>query len=52
MMSEYETILYQNPVPGVARVVMNRPEMRTAQNLQTPFKGLQGTTVPWRGKAP
>ena len=29
----YETVLYQTPAPGIARIVMNRPEARNAQNL-------------------
>jgi enoyl-CoA hydratase len=36
-MSEYETVTYENPAPGVARVVMNRPEMRNAQNMQMTY---------------
>ena len=36
-MSEYETIVYQMPSPSVARIVMNRPEMRNAQNLQMTY---------------
>jgi enoyl-CoA hydratase len=30
----YETIRYEGPSPGVARVVMSRPESRNAQNKQ------------------
>ena len=31
-MSDYETILYEQPAAGVARIVMNRPAARNAQN--------------------
>jgi enoyl-CoA hydratase len=33
----YETILYETPAPNVARLVMNRPEARNAQNLQLTY---------------
>ena len=33
-MSDYETVLYDQPAIGVARIVMNRPAARNAQNLQ------------------
>ena len=33
-MSDFETLIYEQPAPGVARVVMNRPAARNAQNLQ------------------
>jgi len=36
-MSSYETILYQEPAPGIARIVMNRPAARNAQNLQMTY---------------
>jgi enoyl-CoA hydratase len=36
-MSEYETVLYENPAPGVARVVQHRPKARNAQNLQMTY---------------
>ena len=36
-MSDYETIVYQQPAPGVARIVMNRPDARNAQNLQMTY---------------
>ena len=29
----YETIVVERPEPRVARIVMNRPEARNAQNL-------------------
>jgi enoyl-CoA hydratase len=31
-MKEFQTILYQTPSEGVARIVLNRPEKRNAQN--------------------
>ncbi|MFO7964589.1 MAG: enoyl-CoA hydratase [Desulfobacterales bacterium] len=37
-MEEFETIIYENPTPGVARVVMNRPKTRNAQNLQMTYE--------------
>src|ERR1051326_2792988 len=33
-MTAYETIIVERPEPRIARVVMNRPEARNAQNLQ------------------
>ena len=33
----FETILYDRPEPGIARVTMNRPEVRNAQNLQMTY---------------
>ena len=30
----YETILYEAPAPGVARIMLNRPEVANAQNKQ------------------
>ncbi|QDL96235.1 enoyl-CoA hydratase [Rhodopseudomonas palustris] len=36
-MSSYETILVERPDPAVARIVMNRPEARNAQNLQMTY---------------
>ena len=33
-MTDYTTLLYEHPAPGVARIVMNRPSARNAQNLQ------------------
>jgi enoyl-CoA hydratase len=35
--SVFETVLYETPCPGVARVVMNRPAQRNAQNLQMTY---------------
>jgi len=37
MCAEYETILYEEPAPRVARIVMNRPQARNAQNLQMTY---------------
>jgi enoyl-CoA hydratase len=37
-MSEFETIVYERPAPHVARVVMNRPQARNAQNLQMTYE--------------
>ncbi len=36
-MSSYETILVERPDPAVARIVMNRPDARNAQNLQMTY---------------
>jgi len=36
-MADFETIVYQTPAPGVARIVMNRPDARNAQNLQMTY---------------
>src|SRR3989442_2071869 len=33
----FETIIVERPAPGIARVVMNRPEARNAQNLQMTY---------------
>lgn len=33
----FETVLYDCPEPGIARVTMNRPEVRNAQNLQMTY---------------
>ena len=33
IMSDFQTLLYEQPAPGVARIVMNRPVARNAQNL-------------------
>ncbi len=33
----YETVIYEEPAPGVARVVLNRPAARNAQNLQMTY---------------
>ena len=35
--TDYETVRYEKPVPGVARVVMDRPDARNAQNLQMTY---------------
>lgn len=32
--TEFETIVYETPAPKVARIVLNRPEARNAQNTQ------------------
>ncbi len=32
-MSDFDTLLYEQPAPGVARIVLNRPAARNAQNL-------------------
>lgn len=34
----YSTILYETPADGVARIVMNRPEARNAQNLDMTYE--------------
>jgi enoyl-CoA hydratase len=36
-MPEYATVIYENPAPGVARIVLNRPEARNAQDLQLTY---------------
>ena len=33
-LSELETIIYERPHPRVARIVLNRPETRNAQNAR------------------
>ncbi len=33
----FETVLYDHPEPGIARVTMHRPEVRNAQNLQMTY---------------
>ena len=33
----FETILYDEPRPGVARVTLNRPDKRNAQNMQMTY---------------
>ncbi len=33
----YETIIVERPEPRIARIVMNRPEARNAQNLQMTY---------------
>jgi enoyl-CoA hydratase len=37
MSDSYATLLYQKPAPGVARIVMNRPDARNAQNLKMTY---------------
>src|SRR5258707_3441423 len=34
---EFETIIVERPEPRIARIVMNRPEARNAQNLQMTY---------------
>src|ERR1041384_6937878 len=34
---EFETIVVERPEPCIARIVMNRPEARNAQNLQMTY---------------
>ena len=34
---EFETIIVERPEPAIARIVMNRPEARNAQNLQMTY---------------
>ena len=34
---EFETLLVERPDPRIARIVMNRPEARNAQNLQMTY---------------
>lgn len=36
-MSDYETVRVERPLPRVARIVMNRPDARNAQNLQMTY---------------
>ena len=36
-MTAYETIIVERPDPRIARIVMNRPEARNAQNLQMTY---------------
>jgi enoyl-CoA hydratase/carnithine racemase len=36
-MTTYETIIVERPEPRIARIVMNRPEARNAQNLQMTY---------------
>lgn len=37
-MPTWETILYELPAPNVARITMNRPEARNAQNVQLTYE--------------
>ncbi|MBA1946576.1 enoyl-CoA hydratase, partial [Escherichia coli] len=34
---QFETIVVERPDPAIARIVMNRPEARNAQNLQMTY---------------
>lgn len=34
---DYQTVLYEEPLPGVVRLVQNRPEARNAQDLQLTY---------------
>ena len=36
-MTTFETIVVERPEPRIARIVMNRPEARNAQNLQMTY---------------
>src|SRR5260370_2573321 len=36
-MTAYETMIVERPEPRIARIVMNRPEARNAQNLQMTY---------------
>ncbi len=36
-MPDFETVLYELPAPGVARITQNRPEARNAQNYQLTY---------------
>ncbi len=36
-MTSFETVLVERPEPAIARVVMNRPDARNAQNLQMTY---------------
>jgi enoyl-CoA hydratase len=36
-MDTYDTILYETPAPGIARIVLNRPHARNAQDLQMTY---------------
>lgn len=33
-MSEFQTLLYETPAPHVARIVLNRPDTRNAQDTR------------------
>jgi enoyl-CoA hydratase len=35
--ADYETVIYQQVTPDIARIVMNRPDARNAQNLQMTY---------------
>jgi enoyl-CoA hydratase len=34
---DFETIIVERPEPAIARIVMNRPESRNAQNLRMTY---------------
>jgi enoyl-CoA hydratase len=36
-MPQYNTLLYENWAPGIARIVLNRPDARNAQDLQMTY---------------
>lgn len=36
-MPEFETVIYEMPAPGVARITQNRPDARNAQDLQLTY---------------
>lgn len=38
MSGNFETLLYERPAEGVARIVMNRPDARNAQNLDMTYE--------------
>jgi enoyl-CoA hydratase len=38
MTTAFDTLLYESPAAGVARIVMNRPDARNAQNLQMTYE--------------
>jgi enoyl-CoA hydratase len=35
---EYEQLIYEEPVPKVARIVMNRPDLRNAQGITMTYE--------------
>lgn len=37
MTKTYETITYAQPLPGVAQITLDRPNMRNAQDLQMTY---------------
>ena len=37
-MSEFKTLIYERPADGVARIVMNRPQVRNAQDLEMTYE--------------
>ena len=36
-MSDYKTVIYEIPAPGIARIIQNRPEKRNAQDLSLTY---------------